>query len=395
MLVQSSQRTCSNLTYSIQSPNDREVMLFTVNTDGSKIEGYVDALWSDSSRWKDHIDKIISHNLLVPAYVEVYFRPCPVGFELSPDYSCVCAKALNDSVSGCFIDSFQIKRKNSYWIGVESSSNSSTSYLIHRHCPFDNCKSGTFLFSLEKPDAQCNQHHSGILCGACEPGYSLILGGTECKRCTNIYLLLLIGFTVAGVGLIVFLSLTDTTVATGAFSGLLFYANIIADNKTSFFPPQAANSFLSVFIAWLNLDLGISTCFYDGLDAYVYTWLQLPFYVWLLAFIIIITCRHVSFMSKLCGNNIVPVLATLFLLSYTQFYFERLTMPRLDKDLVLLFKPVVLIFFWYAVFSTIAPLSTGGVEGVQSLLHACNITIVKVHFAYTSVHSGPSPVPCS
>jgi predicted outer membrane repeat protein len=326
MLVQSSKRSCSNLTYSIQSPNDHEVMLFTVNADGSKIEGYVNALWRDRLRWKDHVDKLMSYSLLMPAYVEVYLLPCPVGFELSPDYSCVCAKALNNSVSGCLIESSQIERKNSYWIGIESSNSteysnsSSTSYMIHKHCPFDNCRSGAFLFSLKEPDAQCSHHHSGILCGACEPGYSLILGGTECRQCTNIYLLLLILFTVAGVCLIVFLSLTDATVATGTFSGLLFYANIITDNRTSFFSPQATNSFLSVFIAWLNLDLGIGTCFYDGLDAYVYTWLQLcfPFYIWLLAFLVIITCRHVSFVSKLCGNNIVPVLATLFLLSYTK-----------------------------------------------------------------------------
>lgn len=241
-MVQSSQRTCSDFTYCIQSPNNHEVMVFTVNTDGSRIEGYVDALWKDSLKWRDHVQKI---SLLLPAYVEVYFYHCPIGFELSPDYSCVCAKALNNSVSGCSIDLLQIERKGSYWIGVKSKdhNNSSTSFLIHKHCPFDNCKKGAFLFSFNKTDAQCNRHRFGILCGACEPGYSLILGGTECRHCTNIYLLLLIGFTVAGVGLVIFLSLTDTTVAKGTLVDFFFMPTSSWTTRLPFSPHRLPTAF--------------------------------------------------------------------------------------------------------------------------------------------------------
>ena len=183
--------------------------------------------------------------------------------------------------------------------------------------------SGKFSFPLEDPDIQCNNNRSGILCGKCKPGYSLTLGTNNCKQCTNIYLLLLAPFGLAGILLIVFLSLTDMTVTAGTINGLLFFANIVRKNQATFFPPwpRAAKGFLSVFIAWLNLDLGISTCLYDGLDPYALAWLQfsLPIFIWLLAFGIIIASRHFAFMSKLCGSNIVHVLATLFLLSYTKF----------------------------------------------------------------------------
>ena len=133
-------------------------------------------------------------------------------------------------------------------------------------------------------------HRAGVICGGCKPGYSLILGSTECWQCSNINLWLLLPFGLAGVLLIVFFSLTDMTVATGTIHGLLFYANIVSENKSSFFPPESANGFLFVFMAWLNLDLGIRSCFYNGLDAYAFTWLQLlfPAYIWLLAIGIII-----------------------------------------------------------------------------------------------------------
>jgi len=42
--------------------------------------------------------------------------------------------------------------------------------------------------------------------------------------------------------------------------------DIIAVNSAIFFPPKET-SILTVFIAWLNLDLGIETCFFDGMDA--------------------------------------------------------------------------------------------------------------------------------
>ena len=79
-------------------------------------------------------------------------------------------------------------------------------------------------------------------------------------------------------------------------------------------------SFFSTFIAWLNLDLGIEVCFFNGLDAYGRVWLQFlfPAYIWILVGIMIVTSRYSTRIAKLTGNNAVPVLATLFLLSYTK-----------------------------------------------------------------------------
>jgi len=77
---------------------------------------------------------------------------------------------------------------------------------------------------------------------------------------------------------------------------------------------------LTIFIAWLNLDLGIEICFYNGMDAYAKTWLQFAFpsYIWLAAGLIIFLSRRSTHMARLMGRNAIQVLATLFLLSYTK-----------------------------------------------------------------------------
>ena len=65
--------------------------------------------------------------------------------------------------------------------------------------------------------------------------------------------------------------------------------------------------------------LGIETCFYNGLDAYVKTWLQFVFtlYIWFLVITIIVLSNYYTLAARLSGNA-VQVLATLFLLSYAK-----------------------------------------------------------------------------
>ena len=145
-----------------------------------------------------------------PSYVSIHLHPFPFGFELSQHNDCVCSSLLTSFVISCSIDTMVITRKSNVWLSAANNTkahdegkNMSVVYMIHQHCPFDYCLPGEFHFSLEDPDAQCNRNRSGILCGApggkCKPGYSLTLGTNECKQCTNIYLLLLAPFGLAGI----------------------------------------------------------------------------------------------------------------------------------------------------------------------------------------------------
>ena len=160
--------------------------------------------------------------------------------------------------------------------------------------------------------------------GACPTNLSLALGSSKCLQCDNKFLSLLLVFIFAGLALVFFIALLDLAVARGTISGLIFYSNVLWVNKSIFFPHLEAfpwiQQFLQVFIAWLNLDLGIETCFINGLNGYWKTWLQFafPFYLWSIAGAMIISARYSTRAGRLFGNNSVPVLATLILLSYTK-----------------------------------------------------------------------------
>ena len=134
------------------------------------------------------------------------------------------------------------------------------------------------------------------------------------------FLFLLLAFATAGFLLVIFLFTCEVTVAAGTTSCLIFYANVLAVNRTVFNPSGETN-ILTVFIAWLNLDLGIETCFFDGMDAYIQTWLQFvfPLYIWLLVGIVTLVSYYSTTFARIIGpTNPISVLATLFLLSYTK-----------------------------------------------------------------------------
>ena len=90
---------------------------------------------------------------------------------------------------------------------------------------------------------------------------------------------------------------------------------------------QASVNPITLFIAWFNLDIGTELCFFNGLTAYRKTWLQFvfPFYIWGIAGLIIILAKYNDRGARLLGNNGVPVLSTLFLLSYSKLFNTIIT----------------------------------------------------------------------
>ena len=240
--------------------------------------------------------------------------------------SCECNSALRDvGINDCIIynNTTYVIRRGNQWIQQVSSS----SILVSKYCPFNYCKQKTMQLYLNAPDKQCTLNHTGILCGACPVNLSLAIGSSRCKECTNnYYLLLLIAFAAAGIILVLFINVLNWTVGIGTINGLIFYANIIWANQSVLFPPEdeTIGSFplnaLKTFIAWLNLDLGIETCFIQHLDGYWKTWLQFAFpaYIWLIAGLIILVSHYSVRFTRKVGNNSVSVLATLFLLSYAK-----------------------------------------------------------------------------
>ena len=118
------------------------------------------------------------------------------------------------------------------------------------------------------------------------------------------------------------------TVAVGTINGLIFYANIIQAAQDTFIPAGDTNP-LTVFIAWLDLDLGIETCFFHGLDGYWKTWLQFlfPFYIWAIIILIIYLSRRSKTVVWSFDGNIRylgPKHIPLFLFALGVLFFLRL-----------------------------------------------------------------------
>ena len=261
------------------------------------------------------------------AIVNITFRQCPHGFNKSNSWDeCVCDDILKTfGPTACTIDDNVTITKLSngtgseFWVQAWYENGIYQGIIGHKICPRDYCKAGEVNISLENPDTQCALNRSGLLCGECASNHSLVLGSSICKKCSNTYITLLLPFALMGIALTVSLIFLRLTVATGMINSIILYANIVQVNRKLFFPANQLN-IVTIFIAWMNLDLGFETCFFHGLDEYLQTWLQLvfPLYIWIILGSIIFTSRYSITMSKLTGSNPVAVLATLLLMSYTK-----------------------------------------------------------------------------
>ena len=288
-----------------------------------------------------------------PTVLNITFQNCPIGFEKSNSTNkCICDHRLQIFNITCNIDSQTLLRTGemSFWVNASYDDGSFKGYITHPQCPLNYCTKESKHINLNNSDEQCDSNHSGLLCGSCKENFSFILGGSQCRKCSNEYLALLIPFALAGVALVILLFALNMTVTTGTLHGLIFYAIIVAANHQIFFPLDT-NIVAKIFIAWLNLDLGIETCFYHGMDAYCKLWLQFvfPLYIWGIVGFLIYISRRSPRLTRLLGTHSVPVLDTLFLLSYTKLLrtiitalsLTTLQYPNNDSRVVWLYDPSV------------------------------------------------------
>ena len=294
---------CNKMEYTIFSINSKEVLLLASN-----------------SIMSEYTDPTLFTKF--PVYVNITLLPCPPGFALmEASARCDCSQfVLQLPGVSCNIKDQTIHRSGLVWVGSVKDENQTVENVITaKYCPLNFCKREDISVHLNQPDTQCEFNHSGILCGGCQPGLSLMLGGVQCGMCSSKNLALIIPFILAGIVLVFFLKISKLTTSEGFINSLVFYASIVKANEHIFLP-QANTNPLTLFISWLNLDLGVQTCFFNGLSAYTKTWLQFvfPFYIWGITGVIIISARYSTRVARISGNNSVPVLTTLFLLSYAK-----------------------------------------------------------------------------
>ena len=298
--------------------------------------------------------------------------PCPLGFQLvntvEGQYTCHCGSPFQQQFQShiyhdinCNITTQLISINTSQspvWLGCLERSNGSVceQLVVSSHCDYNYCSYIDYDFSLISDltdDSMCFENREGILCGACKPGYSRILGSIQsCRKCSNQMLLYLIPcFFLSGIVLVLLLAVLNITVTEGTINGLIFYGtvlymdlSIIPDGHHGRMKP------LRVFISWLNLHWALDFCAYNGMDAYRYTWLQLGyiFYLILIQGFIIFLSRRFIFFTRLLGKNVLKVLATVLFLLHSQLLYVCLStfqpaalyISTHDKD-------VTKTFVWY------------------------------------------------
>ena len=319
------QQSCSNLHYTILPQRGIPESTLVLTAHDSYVSQYIINISTDFMHLKPTYHTSATGPLIYnnnPVYVNIPLIPCPPGFMLTahPPFRCDCILLLQQMQGvQCHIQDQTIGRSGLLWVGMIQDHNETVA--ASEYCPLDYCSKEESSVTLSEPDSQCNYNHSGTVCGGCQPGLSLALGSAQCLPCSNKYLALLIPFTLAGPVLVGVIKLLDLTISQGTLNGLIFYANIVKAYEYILLPREQTNP-LTLFIAWLNLDLGVEMCFFDGLSAYSKTWLQFvfPLYIWSIAGLLIILAKYSDIVAKVMGNNSVPVLATLFLLSYAKIF---------------------------------------------------------------------------
>ena len=308
---QMTSKYCTDLTFSITSSNNHEQLI--MYAEGPCKDAYV------SQR-----------------RIEIQFLECtyPIGFQENFIYNeiCVCecdTKIYPEYISDCNINTETIDRRPKCWIGYFNDTNNNSlvsGYLTYSYCPFDYCLPSETELNLNEingPSAQCANNHQGLLCGACKSGFSLSLGSSHGLVCTNWsskFATIITIAILAGIGTVALILVLNLTVASGTIGGIIFYANIVNAGGNAFLMFATPNAII-VVISWLNLDIGIDTCFFNGMDVYQKAWIELLFptyMIFLVVLLIIISEYSTKFAVLISRKNPVATLATLILLSYTK-----------------------------------------------------------------------------
>ena len=277
--------------------------------------------------------EVIAANLLL--------KKCPLGFQLDSNMgTCICSNIIKQRLS-CNISSNTFRKPSNLnlWLGTDQTGRK----LFVGFCNPSYCNigsqfdilyfntTGPYLSSSEtsKTIPLCFGSRKGILCGECITNYSVVFGSSECKMCSSKWWPFTSLIYILGGPLLVFLLYTlKLTLATGTLNGIIFYAQVANLGYTYLNMPcneECANEYFFVkfskaMLSFLNLNIGLPICFYDGMTELWKAGLNLfvPVYLILIIGFLIILSRFSTKVSNKLANSSVQVLITVVHLSFTK-----------------------------------------------------------------------------
>ena len=279
----------------------------------------------------------------------VHIEKCPLGFVLNKSEGiCQCSPAFyNTQVKyqfECDINKKIITRtfKNlNVWAGLVKTENKSEAFGVSLICPLGYCNWDKSYFcstsnkimltdSIDTKNCSddssplCLYQRGGMLCGSCGK-LSVVFGSTECKQCSNWWLLTLVLYAVAGPLIIYLLYALKLTLTSGTLNGIIFYMQASAncggiDLLQLFTGNELAKIYQLTFfiISSLNIGLGFPICFYNGMTELWKTGLSLlfPLYLLTIVVVLIILSHYCVRVSNRIAHSSVQVLVTVIYLSF-------------------------------------------------------------------------------
>ena len=274
--------------------------------------------------------------------LNVKLKSCPLGFTLGSSGSCVCSDLLtnfNQQITCDIENNTFIKPADlGVWMG-SSSSKFSIAYCHPSYCNIGSQltfihlnSSGSYIGSTNSTIylPLCYGSRTGDACGECISNYSVVFGSTECKDCSSYFWpFTIILYIIIGPLLVLLLYTLKLTLTTGTLNGIIFYAQIVNIGIIHYLNipcNECAKELMylirltSVFISWLNLNLGFPLCFYNGMTEIWKAGLSLlfPVYLLLIVCLLIILSRYSVKISNHFSRSSIQVLVTIVHLSFTK-----------------------------------------------------------------------------
>ena len=321
---------------------------------------------SNSKRINDAVLVISSADDSSLLKIKLNLLDCPLGFKLnaikgicqcSPvinklglvgNYSPTCLVVSNYSYLQCPLATITRPPDSAAWAGLMNITNGANQTTVfgvaltcHESCNF-NQDYTMFLINgsdvlIADPNNYLVNHlplcppiKTGPLCSTCTTvngiKYSVVFGSSECKQCSNWWLLTLILYAVAGPLLIYLLFALKLTLSNGTLNGIIFYAQAIGIlNINMLSSHQVISSIYSsahVFLSILNLNLGFPLCFYNGMTELWKAGLSLlfPLYLLTIVVVLIIFSRYSLWLSNRIAHSSVQVLVTVVHLSFISMF---------------------------------------------------------------------------
>ena len=265
---------------------------------------------------------------------KVSLQNCRPGFVLYHD-RCICVKSPHmhhrkfspyHGVTRCFGD-YQVFIRKGTWGGLVTLPSRKQEFVTvpcpANYCEFPcpnnvTCSPSEYLYDSTKPESQCSGHRTGVLCGRCVEGFSVVLGSDSCFRCENNFKWLssLAGFFIGGAVVVLFVLVLNVDISGGHYNACLYFYQVVSLFVRDGFRIDPVLQFI---IGLANAQVGVGACMWYGmtdLDKMAFTYI-LPTFILIVCFMVVKCARKPR--CYFTRRSAIRAFCTLFVVSYTTY----------------------------------------------------------------------------